>query len=101
MFWNFNEPLALLHFTVMWLRAFDATPIEAVIASVRLSLFSLQRLFTLLQLSMSSILTHGYVINRTEELSLFIGHIKTRSEKFGTLSVTSEPSESKSFSNLG
>lgn len=88
MFWNFNEPSALLHFTVMWLCAFDATPIEAVIASVRLSPFSLQRLFTLLQLSMSSILTHGYVINRTKKLCLFIGHIKTCREKFGTLCMS-------------
>lgn len=72
----------------MWLWAFDATPIQAVRVRVKLSVFSLQRLFTLLQLSMSSILTHGYVINRTEGTRLFIGHIKTRSEKFGTLCLS-------------
>lgn len=66
MFWNFMEPMALLHFAVMWLFAFYATPIEAVILSVRPSLSALRGIFTLLQLSMSSILTHGYVINRTK-----------------------------------
>ncbi len=64
--------MALLHVPVMWLCAFDATPIEAVIVSVRLSLFGLRRLFTLLQLSMSRILTHGYVINRT--LAVYRSH---------------------------